>query len=349
MIQVKDLRILKMEKLITPNQLLEKYPVDDDIVNFVSESRKQVNDIICGRDRRLLAIVGPCSIHNIDSALEYGQKLKKLSEKVNKSLFIVMRTYFEKPRTIDGWKGLIVDPNLDGSYQIEKGLEMARKLLLELTKMKLPLGCEVLDPIVPQYIDDLISWASIGARTSESQVHRSLASGLSTAVGFKNSTNGNIRLAVNAIKAASLPSSFIGINRQGIDAVMRTTGNECGHLILRGGSNSPNYYEDDVKYAVALLKEAKLNSSIVIDCSHGNSRKQSKRQPRVLSNLIDQVRWGQQSIKGFMIESNLFDGAQKIVDPKDLEYGVSVTDACMGWEQTEALLIEAAEKLFSCN
>ena len=332
--------------MVPPKELQKKYPVDEKTAFLIKESRQTVNDIIHGKDKRLLAIVGPCSIHDCDAALDYAKRLRLLSNEVSDKLYIVMRTYFEKPRTVLGWKGLILDPLMDGSYDIAHGLEIARSLLVELTSMGMPVGCEVLDPIVPQYIDELMSWSSIGARTTESQTHRNLASGLSVAVGFKNSTNGDVANAVNAIKCACSPASFIGMKSDGTSAIFRTTGNDCCHLILRGGDQAPNYYEDDVESARKMMEHAGLNPAILIDCSHGNSRKNYERQKRVLRSVIDQVLWGETSIRGFMLESSINPGNQTIGDdPSKLQYGVSVTDGCIGWEETERILSNTTKLL----
>jgi 3-deoxy-7-phosphoheptulonate synthase len=294
----------------------------------------------------LLAIIGPCSLHDPDAALEYAQKLKKLASEIEDEMFVVMRTYFEKPRTVGGWKGLILDPKMDGSYDIGGGILAARSLLLDIVKLGLPVGCEVLDPIIPQYIDELMSWSSIGARTTESQIHRNLASGLSVAVGFKNSTSGDLNNAINAIKSALQPASFIGMDGEGASAIFRTTGNDCCHLILRGGDQSPNYYEDDVENARLFMQKEGVNPAIIIDCSHANSRKHYERQKRVLRSLIDQVSWGEKAIRGFMLESNLEQGCQKIPeDLSTLKYGVSVTDACIGWDETERIVHHACDLL----
>ncbi len=346
MIKNIDLRIRKVESLSTPAQLAMQYPLSEKLAKKISEDRESVNNIIGGKDSRLLAIVGPCSIHDPVAALEYAQKLNTLAKELKDQLFIVMRTYFEKPRTIGGWKGLILDPYLDGSYDIEAGITAARKLLIDLTDLGLPVGCEMLDPIVPQYIDELLSWCSIGARTTESQTHRTLASGMSVAVGFKNSTKGEYATAVNAIKSAASGGAFIGIDKEGNTSIYRTTGNDCGHLILRGGEFGPNYYEEDVEAAQIMMVKHNLNPAIVIDCSHANSRKDPKRQRRVLRAVIDQVIWGISAIKGFMIESNLFEGCQTIEDNfETLKYGVSVTDGCIGWSETEEVLRKAADSL----
>jgi 3-deoxy-7-phosphoheptulonate synthase len=341
-----DIRIRKTESLATPDELIKQFPVKEEVALSINRSRKAVNDIIQGRDSRLLAIVGPCSLHDRAAALEYAHRLKDLAEKVKDDMFIVMRTYFEKPRTILGWKGLILDPKMDGSYDIGSGIAIARSLLLDIVSIGMPVGCEVLDPIIPQYIDELMSWSSIGARTTESQIHRNLASGLSVAVGFKNSTSGDLSNAINAIQCAYHPASFIGMDRSGASTIFRTTGNDCCHLILRGGDNSPNYYEDDVESARNMMIKSELNPAIIIDCSHANSRKNYDRQKRVLRSVIDQVCWGEKSIKGFMLESNLVCGSQKIPsDLSALKYGVSITDGCLGWDETERILIRSCEML----
>lgn len=341
-----DVRIRTVESLKTPDQIAALLPLSDELRDRISGYRNQVNRIIKGEDERLLAVVGPCSIHDTQAALEYARRLKELSERLKDSFFIVMRTYFEKPRTTVGWKGLILDPDMDESYDIEKGLMVARKLLIDITGMGLPVGCEVLDPIVPQYIDEIMSWSSIGARTTESQTHRNLASGLSVAVGFKNSTSGDLMPAINAMKSAEKSASFIGISKNGESAVFRTTGNDACHLILRGGESGPNYYEDEVEAASRILEKMEVNKAILIDCSHANSGKNYTRQKRVLRNVIDQVAWGEKAIRGFMLESNLVEGSQKISgDKSSLKYGVSVTDSCIGWEETERILTNAAQLL----
>ena len=341
-----DIRIKQVEPLATPQQVVSLLPVDEQTAESIRRSRQTVNDIIQGRDQRLLAIIGPCSLHDPKAALEYAQNLKKLASEIEEEMFVVMRTYFEKPRTVGGWKGLILDPKMDGSYDIGGGIMAARSLLLDIVKMGLPVGCEVLDPIIPQYIDELMSWSSIGARTTESQIHRNLASGLSVAVGFKNSTSGDLFNAINAIKSAHQPASFIGMDASGASAIFRTTGNDCCHLILRGGDQSPNYYEDDVENARVFMQKEGVNPSIIIDCSHANSRKHYERQKRVLRSLIDQVSWGEKAIRGFMLESNLEQGCQKIPeDLSTLKYGVSVTDACIGWDETERIVHHACDLL----
>ncbi len=341
-----DLRIEKIKSLRTPEELERLFPLLDDDKEKINSFRQTVNDIFDGKDNRLLAIVGPCSIHDTNAALEYARKLKKLSEEVSDEFFVVMRTYFEKPRTALGWKGLITDPFMDESYDIDKGLEICRRLLLDITRIGLPVGCECLDPIVPQYTDELMSWSSIGARTTESQTHRSLASGLSVAVGFKNSTSGDYMAAINAAKSAREGASFIGVERDGKIAQYVTSGNPYTHIILRGGVHGPNYYENDVESAEKDMIKASLEPRIVIDCSHANSNKDYRRQKRVLRSVIDQKVWGNKSIKGFMLESFLKEGNQKITsDKSSLEYGVSVTDPCIGWDETERILKHAASIL----
>lgn len=340
-----DVRIKCISPLLPPGEIEKLYPISEESAHQVKSYRETIEAILNGEDKRLLAIVGPCSIHDPKAAIEYAKKLKELADEVSDVFFVIMRTYFEKPRTTVGWKGLVLDPDMNGSYDIEKGVRTARSLLLEITKLGLPVGCEVLDPIIPQYIDDLISWSSIGARTTESQTHRNLASGLSVPVGFKNSTSGDLTIAINAIKSAQSPASFIGVSKAGESVIFRTTGNDAGHLILRGG-DVPNYYEDDVENAVKLMEKANLNPAIIIDCSHGNSHKDYTRQKRVLRSVIDQKIWGDKAIKGFMLESNLFEGNQSIPENKcELKYGVSVTDACIGWEETERIIRHSASLL----
>jgi 3-deoxy-7-phosphoheptulonate synthase len=312
----------------------------------VVEGRKSLQNILSGTDKRMLAVVGPCSIHDREAAVEYAEKLRELAERVKDTLRIVMRVYFEKPRTTIGWRGMITDPDLDGSYNIEKGLKRARELLLTINEMGLPTGSEMLDPIVPQYISDLVAWAAIGARTTESQTHREMASGLSMPVGFKNGTSGNLQLALDAMSSSVHPHSFIGIDQEGRTCVVHTKGNEYVHIILRGGRSGPNYYEENVEDAEELLKNTGLNPAVMIDCSHANSGKNHEKQSRVLRSVREQRRRGNRSIIGFMMESNLAAGNQAIPkDLKDLEYGCSVTDQCIGWEETERLIEETSDVL----
>ncbi len=346
MSSIKDVRIQSTAPLVSPEKIRSLLSLDERSVEFILDQRSQINAIINRDDKRILGISGPCSIHDKEAALEYAHKLKGLSDKVKDKMVLIMRTYFEKPMTIVGWRGLIMDPHLGGTYDIAFGIELARELLLEITKIGIPVGCEVLDPIVPQYIDDIVCWAAIGARTTESQTHRNLSSGLSVPVGFKNSTNGNLLNAVNAVKSAASPASFIGIDQDGYSSILRTTGNDRGHLILRGGSSSPNYYEEYIEEAENMMKEMDLTPSIIIDCSHANSRKRHENQSRVLRSMTDQIAHGNRSISGFMLESNLFPGNQKITDdPSKLKYGVSITDACIGWEETEEIIMKAYEAM----
>jgi 3-deoxy-7-phosphoheptulonate synthase len=339
-----NLNVLSQQTLLPPSQLHDAVPASERATQTVSAARATVARILKGQDPRLLVVVGPCSIHDIAAALDYAQRLKTLADEVQDQLFIVMRVYFEKPRTTVGWKGLINDPHMDDSFCIEEGLHMARKLLADLNDMGLPCGTEALDPITPQYLGDLIAWSAIGARTTESQTHREMASGLSSPVGFKNGTDGSLDVAVNAMLSAAQPHAFLGINGDGQVALTQTRGNAYGHLILRGGAN-PNYDSVAVAQAEAELLAAKLPANIVVDCSHGNSRKNHALQSLVLKDVVGQIVDGGRAIKGVMLESNLFEGNQKLVDPKDLKYGVSITDACLGWEATASGLRDAAQRL----
>jgi len=341
-----DLRIVSFTPLVAPRALTAEYPMTTRSNEVVVRSRKVVEDIIAGRDRRVLAVVGPCSIHDPEAAVEYAGRLAELRRRIEDRVYVVMRVYFEKPRTTLGWRGLIFDPGLDGSGDIARGMREARSLLLKITGMGLPAGSEMLDPILPQYISDLLSWASIGARTTESQSHREMASGLSMPVGFKNGTDGSLDTALNAMTSTLHPHNFIGIDAQGLTSIVRTTGNEAVHLILRGGRSGPNYYEENVEKAEELLAQAGLPRAIMVDCSHANSGKKADRQERVFQSFMDQRVRGKDSLIGFMLESNLFEGCQPIPDRKeDLRYGVSITDPCIGWEETEDILTRAWEAL----
>jgi 3-deoxy-7-phosphoheptulonate synthase len=341
-----DLHITEIKPLISPFALKKEFPMTESSNKTVVQSRDAITNILHKKDSRLMAIVGPCSIHDAKAALEYAEKLIMLKNKIQDKIFIIMRTYFEKPRTTIGWRGLITDPHLDGSYDIAAGLKIARKLLLDITSLGIPCGSEMLDPIVPQYIADLISWASIGARTAESQTHREMASGLSMPVGFKNSTSGNLELAVNAMESARYTHSFIGIDQYGKTSVCKTSGNSSSHIILRGGRSGPNYYEENVEQAEDMISQLNMSPAIIIDCSHANSKKQYNRQQRVLRSVLDQKIRGRTSIVGFMLESNLKAGSQKIpADLNDLVYGQSITDGCTGWEETEEMLLYAYENI----
>ena len=337
--ETSDLRIVSHSPLIAPYELKQQYVADERIYHLVRQSRKTIVDIIEGKDPRLLVLVGPCSIHDDRAALEYAERLTKLNRRLEERLYIVMRVYFEKPRTRLGWRGVILDPDLDGSYDINTGLRRARELLLAIVGMGLPAGTEFLDPIVPQYIDDLVSWVAIGARTTESQTHREMASGLSMPVGFKNGTDGTIDKAVDAFASSTRARSFIGIDQGGQTCVMHTRGNPNGHIILRGGANGPNYHPQTVQRAMDILKQIDLPTALMIDCNHGNSGKDPARQAEVLESILQQRTEGNRAIIGCMIESNLTEGRQDIPDDhSQLRYGVSITDACIGWAETERLL-----------
>ncbi|MCO6555147.1 MAG: 3-deoxy-7-phosphoheptulonate synthase [Gilliamella sp.] len=333
-----NVRIRDEHMLITPEEIKQLYPLSHDLENQIALSRQTVVDILERRDHRLLIVCGPCSIHDPVAAIEYAHKLKRLSDEVKDHLFIVMRVYFEKPRTTVGWKGMINDPHMDSSFDIEHGLKKARKLLLDITQIGLPIATEALDPNTPQYIGDLISWSAIGARTTESQTHREMASGLSMPVGFKNGTDGSLDVAINAMKSASMPHRFVGINQQGQVTVLQTTGNSHGHVILRGGK-TPNYDAENVALCETQMKKAGLLPNLMVDCSHANSNKDYRNQPIVANSIIEQIEKGNNSIIGVMIESNLFEGNQPSEQPpENFKYGVSVTDACINWEETDALL-----------
>jgi 3-deoxy-7-phosphoheptulonate synthase len=334
--------------LITPEKLAAELPVTETALNAISESRKVISDIIQGRDHRLLVICGPCSIHDVTAAKEYALRLKELHESTKDSLYVVMRVYFEKPRTTTGWKGLINDPHIDGSFDIEEGLRKARELLIWLADLQLPVATEALDPISPQYLGELFSWAAIGARTSESQTHREMASGLSMPVGFKNGTDGSLDIAINALKSAASPHKFMGINKSGQVTIIGTQGNPDGHIILRGGKQ-PNYDSVCVAECENELKNAALSAGLVVDCSHANSSKDYRRQPLVAQNVVNQILEGNQSIIGIMLESHLYEGNQsatgKSID--ELDYGKSITDGCIEWSTTESLITSAREKLIT--
>ncbi len=340
MIQTNDLNVVAMRKLISPRALKALYPLTDSQAATVASARKTVGAILKGEDRRILGIVGPCSIHDRASALEYADRLNELQKELADRIFLVMRVYFEKPRTTIGWRGFIVDPRLDGTQDIETGLKEARSLLAALTDKGLACATEVLDPIVPQYLADLVSWAAIGARTTESQTHRDITSGLSMPVGFKNGTDGNLDIAVNALAAGREAKSFIGIDQDGQTCVVITRGNPLGHVILRGGKSGPNYGKAALDEAEKTLRAQGLSDVLMVDCSHANSGKKPERQTEVLTALGSEIAGGRTSLRGFMLESHLFGGAQPIGPLEGLKYGVSVTDGCLGWEQTALALRE---------
>ena len=344
---LENIRIHAEKVLVTPEALKQQLPLSERGHQFILDARQTISNIVHKRDNRLLVITGPCSIHDIASAKEYALKLKKLHDELKDNFYIVMRVYFEKPRTTVGWKGLINDPDMDESFDLEKGLRMARELMLFLAEIELPVATEALDPISPQYIAELISWSAIGARTTESQTHRELASGLSMPVGFKNGTDGCINVAINALKSAASQHRFMGINQAGQVALLQTKGNPDGHVILRGGL-TPNYDADSVAQSAEQLHKAGLTARLVIDCSHGNSSKDHNRQPLVCQNVFDQINLGNTSIIGIMLESHLFEGNQSVnVPASELRYGVSVTDACIDWDTTATLLRNGAAQLAS--
>ncbi len=342
--KIENLNLIEVTPLIPPRTVKAKLPLTDAAARVVLETRHAVRDIIHGRDRRrLLVVVGPCSIHDPAAAYEYARNLKRVADATRDHLVVVMRTYFEKPRTTVGWKGLINDPHLDGSCDIPAGLELARSILLKINTFGVPCACEALDPVTPQYIADLVSWATIGARTTESQTHREMASGLSMPVGFKNGTDGGLEVALNAMISARHPHSFLGINAEGVTSVIKTLGNPDRHIVLRGGGGKSNYSPADIARAAALVADEGIARPIMVDCSHDNSSKDHTRQPHVARAVLSQFHDGQAAIMGLLLESNLKPGKQRWQQGVALAYGVSITDACIGWDETEALLYEAAE------
>jgi 3-deoxy-7-phosphoheptulonate synthase len=341
--QTKDLRIIGTKEIQTPEALMQELPLSERAANTVAETRQHIYDVLDGNDDRLVVIIGPCSIHDTDAAHEYADRLRKLMDELKDELIIVMRVYFEKPRTTVGWKGLINDPDLDGSFHINKGVRKARELLLSLAEKGVPAGHEYLDLISPQYISDLVCWGAIGARTTESQGHRELASGLSCPVGFKNGTDGGVQVAIDAMGAAQGSHHFISITLQGHSAIFTTAGNDYTHVILRGGSDRPNYDRVSVAGVTAKLESSGLNPRLMIDTSHANSQKQYLKQLEVCRDIIHQIKTGQDNIFGLMIESHLVEGRQDFSAGAELTYGQSITDACIGWEDSEKLLHELAD------
>ncbi|MBD2448972.1 3-deoxy-7-phosphoheptulonate synthase [Nostoc sp. FACHB-152] len=343
--QLSNTNIKSSHILLTPHDVKTRVPITKSAEYTVLKYRQQLEHILDFQDSRKFIVVGPCSIHDTKAAIEYAQKLKVLAEKVKDKLLLIMRVYFEKPRTTVGWKGLINDPDMDDSFHVEKGLLTARSLLLKITELELPAGTEALDPIIPQYISELITWSAIGARTTESQTHREMSSGLSMPVGFKNGTDGNIQVALNALHSAKSPHNFLGINNKGQVSVFQTRGNPYGHVILRGG-NQPNYDAANVKLIEDKLKESNLPPRIVVDCSHGNTNKDYRLQSKVFEDVIQQIVDGNTSIVGMMLESHLYEGNQPLnCKPEELKYGVSVTDKCISWEETERIILAAHERL----
>ncbi len=344
--RIEDLNIASCKPLIPPHDLKRRLPVTHTVVDSVISSRAIIRDILDRKDTRQMIVVGPCSIHDPEAAVEYGRRLHELARKVEDRLYLVMRVYFEKPRSTVGWKGLINDPHMNDSFEIEEGLHIARRLLLDLSELQLPLATEALDPISPQYLQDLISWSAIGARTTESQTHRVMSSGLSCTVGFKNGTDGGFAIAINALKSVSHPHNFLGIDEFGHVSTVRTTGNDYGHIVLRGGNGQPNYDADNIARCEQALREAGVRPHIMVDCSHDNSCKNPDLQPGVAEEITRQIIAGNKSIIGLMIESNLHAGNQPIPeDISKLKYGVSVTDGCIDWETTEACITEMHDRL----
>lgn len=343
---VDDLNVVSQELLISPDEIKVDIPLSEKAKAVVTEGRETVRNILDGKDHRIMVVIGPCSIHDIKAAKDYAQRLKTLADEVSDTLYVVMRVYFEKPRTTVGWKGLINDPYLNDSFKIQEGLHIGRQLLLDVAEMGLPAATEALDPISPQYMQDLIAWSAIGARTTESQTHREMASGLSSAVGFKNGTDGGLTVAINALQSVSSPHRFLGIDTKGQVAITHTRGNPYGHMVLRGGNGKPNYDSVSVAMCEQELQKSGVSTNIMVDCSHANSNKNHELQPLVMENVANQIIEGNKSIIGIMVESNIGPGNQKISSNlDDLIYGVSVTDACIDWETTEKSLRDMRDKL----
>ena len=343
---IEDLNIETQEILVTPEHLKSEIPATESAAQTICNSRQVIRNILEGTDHRLFVVIGPCSIHDTKAALDYARRLKALSQEFEDTLYLVMRVYFEKPRTTTGWKGLINDPYLNDSFKIEEGLYIGRRLLMDIVELGLPTSTEALDPISPQYLQDLVSWSAIGARTTESQTHREMASGLSSAVGFKNGTDGGLEVAINALQSVSSPHRFLGLNGQGQVAITHTSGNPYGHIVLRGGNSKPNYDSVNVALCEQALEKSAIKPNIMVDCSHANSNKDPSLQPLVMDNVANQILEGNQSIVGLMVESNIGWGNQKMTDNiADLKYGVSITDACIDWETTERTLRSIYGKL----
>ncbi len=339
MVQSNNVNIESISPLITPAELKAMFPATPELMQKVVDGRNELRAVLDRKSDKHILITGPCSIHSTDAALEYAERLLKLKEKFSDRIILIMRVYFEKPRTTIGWKGLIYDPDLNDSGDIEKGLRVSRELLCKIVNMGLPVGTEILEPIIPQYIADMIAWSAIGARTTESQTHRQLTSGLSMPIGFKNATDGSVHIAVNAIKSAASKHSFIGITEDGKASVFRTKGNKYAHMVLRGGENYPNYTSEYIAFTKVVMEKAGITPNIIVDCSHSNSRKQPQRQLLVMRDIMEQLAAGETAIRGTMLESNLLPGSQPInafpIDP-----GISITDACIGWEETESIISE---------
>jgi 3-deoxy-7-phosphoheptulonate synthase len=341
-VRTRDLRVESIRPLLPPAILLEELPVSERAAHTVARGRDEVSKILWGDDDRLIVIVGPCSIHDPKAGLDYARRLRALADETAADLRLVMRVYFEKPRTTVGWKGLINDPHLDNSFAINEGLRLGRRFLFDLAELGLPAGCEFLDPITPQFISDLVTWGAIGARTTESQVHRELASACSMPVGFKNGTDGGVQIAIDAVRAAAHPHRFLGVTEQGLAGIVATRGNPDCHVILRGGATGPNHDAISVQKTLSALRDAGMPPRLMIDASHGNSEKDYKRQPQVVRDVAAQIAQGEMGIAGMMMESFLVDGRQELRDPTSLVYGQSITDACMGWDMTVPVLKELA-------
>jgi 3-deoxy-7-phosphoheptulonate synthase len=343
---IENTNVTSFATMPSPVELHQKLPLTDKAFTTVMQGRETLRNILDRKDKRLFVVVGPCSIHDPVAGLDYARRLKALQAEVVDTMVLVMRVYFEKPRTTTGWKGYINDPFMDDSFRVDVGMERARQFLLDVCELGLPTATEALDPISPQYLGDLIAWTAIGARTTESQTHREMSSGLSTPVGFKNGTDGDVEIAINAVLSSSSPHSFLGINGQGTVAIVRTSGNTYGHVVLRGGGDRPNYDSVSVTIAEQALKKAGLPANLVVDCSHANSYKKPELQPLVMSDVMQQIKHGNQSLVGVMIESNIVSGNQPIpTDLSQLKYGCSVTDGCIGWEDTESMLRSAHKEL----
>ncbi len=350
MIKTNNLKIKSITPIIAPADLRQVFPLNDGGSEFITSSRDQIKSILRGDDKRLMVVVGPCSIHDPKGAIEYAERLSALATELADQLFLIMRVYFEKPRTTVGWKGVINDPDMDGTHKISKGLGVARGLLCKMTELRLPVANEMLDPITPEYLADMICWGAIGARTTESQTHRELASGLSFPIGFKNGTDGNMQIAIDAMIAALHAHSFLGVNREGLTSIVQTTGNPDVHIVLRGSGKKPNYYPEDIQKTEEMLAKAGLHPTIMVDCSHGNSEKNHEKQAAVLEEVVRQIETGNRTISGVMIESYLQAGNQSIAaDLSKMEYGVSITDKCIDWATTERILRGAHARLKKCG
>lgn len=340
-----DLRIINTQELISPQEIISSISPSSKGLETIINARSSIKDILNKSLKKFMIVVGPCSIHDVDAAKEYATRLKKLASTLSDNCLIIMRVYFEKPRTVIGWKGLINDPDLDGSFKINKGIKLARKLLIDLAEMEIPCGHEFLDLVSPQYVSDLISWGAIGARTTESQSHRELASGLSCPVGFKNGTDGSLQIAIDAMNAARHSHSFLSVTKEGKSAIFNTAGNDDCHIIHRGGNNKSNYASEDVKNSVKILQDNDMKPNIMIDASHANSNKDFKMQSKVVTDVKNQLLSGERNIIGIMLESNLVEGNQKINSRDKLRYGQSITDSCIGWDETEQLILDLDDTL----